>query len=104
MSLIVSTTYSTVQEQLQDGLRTFQEVLFSSTFSIDNKTHALLQSPLPFPNQSKVDEWHKLVTEDFRNSLPKTEITRQSVIFEVIKSEKIYVGDVSPSRPLFDCR
>ena len=34
------------------------------------------------------------MSEDFRLSLPKSEIERQSTIFEVIKSEKDYVEDV----------
>ena len=49
------------------------------------------------------EEWHRLVPEVARASLPEKEVKRQNVIFEIIKSEKEYVADlealqdVSPS-------
>ena len=39
-------------------------------------------------------EWHKLVSEEAREALGKREVQRQSVIFEVIKSERDYVADM----------
>ena len=44
------------------------------------------------------EEWHKLVPESVRDSFGKNEVQRQSVIFEVIKSEKDYVGDLEALR------
>ncbi|KAF8339639.1 uncharacterized protein EI90DRAFT_3117436 [Cantharellus anzutake] len=60
------------QEFLQDGIKRFQE------------------GSLPESDC----EWHRLVSVEFRDTLPKNEVQRQSVIFEVIKSEKDYVRDV----------
>jgi alkylated DNA nucleotide flippase Atl1 len=40
------------------------------------------------------EEWHRLVSTEARESLPKQEVQRQSVLFEVIKSEKEYVSDI----------
>jgi RHO1 GDP-GTP exchange protein 1/2 len=39
-------------------------------------------------------EWHQLVSTEAREALGKKEVQRQSVIFEVIKSEKEYVRDL----------
>ncbi|KAI0792219.1 Dbl domain-containing protein [Abortiporus biennis] len=39
-------------------------------------------------------EWHNLVSEEFRKSLPKKEAKRQNIIFEVIKGEMDYVKDL----------
>ncbi|KAH9839689.1 Dbl-like domain-containing protein [Rhodofomes roseus] len=39
-------------------------------------------------------EWHNLVSEEFRKSLPKKEAKRQSIIFELIKGEMEYVKDL----------
>lgn len=39
-------------------------------------------------------EWHRLVPKEARNVLDKNEIKRQSVLFEVFKSEKDYVNDL----------
>lgn len=44
------------------------------------------------------NEWHRLVSVEFRESLPKNEIQRQSTIFEVMKSERDYVNDVRRAR------
>jgi hypothetical protein len=40
------------------------------------------------------EEWHRLVPEEARASLPEKEVKRQAVIFEIIKSEKDYVADL----------
>uniref|UniRef100_A0A8H7Y279 Rho1 guanine nucleotide exchange factor 1 n=1 Tax=Psilocybe cubensis TaxID=181762 RepID=A0A8H7Y279_PSICU len=42
----------------------------------------------------KDQEWHRLVPEEARDALGKQEVQRQSVIFEVIKSERDYVADL----------
>ncbi|KAI0924365.1 hypothetical protein AcW2_005263 [Taiwanofungus camphoratus] len=39
-------------------------------------------------------EWHNLVSEEIRTSLPKKETKRQSIIFELIKGEMDYVKDL----------
>ncbi|EMD39100.1 hypothetical protein CERSUDRAFT_47353 [Gelatoporia subvermispora B] len=39
-------------------------------------------------------EWHQLVSEEVRKSLPKKEAKRQSIIFELIKGEMDYVRDL----------
>jgi hypothetical protein len=39
-------------------------------------------------------EWHRLVPPEARDALGKKEVQRQSVIFEVIKSEREYVADL----------
>lgn len=39
-------------------------------------------------------EWHKLVPAEAREALGSKEVQRQSVIFELIKSEKEYVADL----------
>ncbi|OSX64043.1 hypothetical protein POSPLADRAFT_1179647 [Postia placenta MAD-698-R-SB12] len=39
-------------------------------------------------------EWHNLVSEELRKSLPKKEPKRQSIIFELIKGEMEYVKDL----------
>jgi hypothetical protein len=49
-------------------------------------------------------EWHKLVTPEAMDALGKQEVQRQSVIFEVIKSERDYVADlrsIQDVRPLY---
>ena len=48
-------------------------------------------------------EWHKLVPPEAMDALGKQEVQRQSVIFEVIKSERDYVADlrsIQDVRPL----
>ena len=42
----------------------------------------------------KDQEWHRLVPPEARDALGKQEVQRQSVIFEVIKSEREYVADL----------
>ena len=39
-------------------------------------------------------EWHLLVTPEACEALGKVEVQRQSVIFEIIKSEREYVADL----------
>ncbi|CAA7267017.1 unnamed protein product [Cyclocybe aegerita] len=39
-------------------------------------------------------EWHRLVPEEAREALGKQEVQRQSVLFEVVKSEREYVADL----------
>lgn len=39
-------------------------------------------------------EWYKLVPASAREVLDKREVTRQSILFEIIKSEKDYVNDL----------
>jgi hypothetical protein len=39
-------------------------------------------------------EWHRLVPVEAQEALGKREVQRQSVIFEVIKSEREYVADL----------
>lgn len=38
--------------------------------------------------------WHRLVPKEAREVLGKSEVKRQSVLFEVFKSEKDYVADL----------
>ena len=40
------------------------------------------------------EEWHKLVPETAREALGKREVQRQSILFELVKSEKDYVADL----------
>ncbi|KAF9267744.1 hypothetical protein L218DRAFT_970604 [Marasmius fiardii PR-910] len=42
----------------------------------------------------KDQEWHRLVPPEAIDALGKTEVQRQSVIFEILKSEKEYVADL----------
>ncbi|KAG8951299.1 hypothetical protein FRC04_006538 [Tulasnella sp. 424] len=47
------------------------------------------------------EEWHKLCPESAREALDKKEVQRQSVIFEVIKSERDYVLDMQMVEQVF---
>jgi hypothetical protein len=40
------------------------------------------------------DEWHKLVPSEAQEALGDREVQRQSVLFEVFKSERDYVHDM----------
>ena len=40
------------------------------------------------------EQWHRLVPEEARASLPEREVNRQGLIFELIRSEKEYVADL----------
>ncbi|KAF7424638.1 hypothetical protein PC9H_009946 [Pleurotus ostreatus] len=51
--------------------------------------------------QDKDQEWHKLVPDEAREALGKEEVQRQSVIFEVIKSEADYVADLVAVQAIF---
>lgn len=44
--------------------------------------------------QEKDEEWHFLVPPEAREALGKREVERQSVLFEVFKSERDYVYDL----------
>jgi RHO1 GDP-GTP exchange protein 1/2 len=56
----------------------------------------------------KDEEWYRLVPDEAREALGKQEVQRQSVIFEVLKSEREYVFDlqavVDVSGPYTDSR
>lgn len=47
------------------------------------------------------EQWHCLVPEEAREVLDKQEVQRQSVLFEVFKSEKDYVFDLDLVREVF---
>ncbi|PPR07542.1 hypothetical protein CVT26_002447, partial [Gymnopilus dilepis] len=49
----------------------------------------------------KDQEWHRLVPPEARDALGKQEVQRQSVIFEVIKSEREYVADLEAVESVF---
>ncbi|KIM39836.1 hypothetical protein M413DRAFT_446755 [Hebeloma cylindrosporum] len=49
----------------------------------------------------KDQEWHRLVPPEARDALGKKEVQRQSVIFEVIKSEREYVADLEAVEHVF---
>ncbi|KAJ8508807.1 hypothetical protein ONZ45_g8965 [Pleurotus djamor] len=51
--------------------------------------------------QEKDQEWHKLIPEGAQEALGKQEVQRQSVIFEVIKSEADYVADLLAVQEVF---
>ena len=44
------------------------------------------------------EQWHELVPEETRASLPESEVKRQSAIFEIIKTEKEYVANLEDLR------
>ena len=44
--------------------------------------------------EESLQEWHLLVTPEACDALGKVEVQRQSVIFEIIKSERDYVADL----------
>ncbi|KAF5367381.1 hypothetical protein D9758_003697 [Tetrapyrgos nigripes] len=46
-------------------------------------------------------EWHKLVPPEAIDALGKTEVQRQSVIFEVFKAERGYVADLEAVQDVF---
>lgn len=47
------------------------------------------------------EEWHRLVPASARDVLDKHEVQRQSVIFEVIRSERDYVRDLQLIKDVF---
>ncbi|EGN99254.1 hypothetical protein SERLA73DRAFT_168758 [Serpula lacrymans var. lacrymans S7.3] len=47
------------------------------------------------------EEWYRLVPEEAREALGKHEVERQSVLFEVFKSERDYVSDMELVREVF---
>jgi hypothetical protein len=40
------------------------------------------------------EEWHRLIPEALRETFDKNTIQRQSILFEIIKSERDYVADM----------
>ncbi|PCH42416.1 hypothetical protein WOLCODRAFT_25360 [Wolfiporia cocos MD-104 SS10] len=68
-----------VSLESQEGLRLFQS------------------NELPERDQ----EWHRLVPPEARNVLDRLEVTRQSIIFEIIKSERDYVNDLQLVKDVF---
>ncbi|KAF8149926.1 hypothetical protein B0H34DRAFT_731762 [Crassisporium funariophilum] len=51
--------------------------------------------------KEKDQEWHLLVPVGARDALGKKEVQRQSVIFEVVKSEREYVADLEAVQHVF---
>lgn len=51
--------------------------------------------------QEKDQAWHRLVPEEARDALGKKEVHRQSVLFEVFKSEREYVSDLETVQEVF---
>ncbi|KAH0833307.1 hypothetical protein J3R83DRAFT_12372 [Lanmaoa asiatica] len=49
----------------------------------------------------KDEEWHHLVPPEAREALGKREVERQSVLFEVFKSERDYVADLKLIKEVF---
>ena len=47
------------------------------------------------------EEWHRLVPPEARDVLDKKEVQRQSVLFEIIKSERDYVRDLELVQEVF---
>jgi len=62
----------------------------SYRISSEEALHHFQAGELPESDQ----EWHRLVPPEAQNALGKKEVQRQSVIFEVIKSERDYVADL----------
>ena len=63
----------------QEGLKLFQE------------------DQLPDADQ----EWYRLVPKEAQEVLGKSEVKRQSILFEVFKSEKDYVADLGLVREVW---
>ncbi|KAG6373463.1 hypothetical protein JVT61DRAFT_6616 [Boletus reticuloceps] len=51
--------------------------------------------------EEKDEEWHHLVPAEAREALGKREVERQSVLFEVFKSERDYVADLQLIEEVF---
>ncbi|KAF9238478.1 hypothetical protein BU15DRAFT_88333 [Melanogaster broomeanus] len=51
--------------------------------------------------EEKDEEWHFLIPSEAREALGKREVQRQSVLFEIIKSERDYVSDLNLIREVF---
>ncbi|KAJ8072495.1 hypothetical protein PM082_016054 [Marasmius tenuissimus] len=49
----------------------------------------------------KDQEWHRLVPPEAIDALGKSEVQRQSVIFEILKSEREYVADLEAVQDVF---
>ncbi|KAH7911069.1 hypothetical protein BJ138DRAFT_1113504 [Hygrophoropsis aurantiaca] len=70
---------STVSLQSEEGLRRFQAGTLSD----------------------RDEEWHHMVPPEAREALGKREVERQSVFFEVFKSERDYVSDLQLVKDVF---
>ncbi|KZS88061.1 hypothetical protein SISNIDRAFT_460111 [Sistotremastrum niveocremeum HHB9708] len=64
--------------------------LSHSSLSAEESLYRFQEGTLPEPD----NQWHRLVPQEARDSLPGKEVQRQSVIFELINSEKEYVSDL----------
>ena len=40
------------------------------------------------------EEWHRLVPDSLREALDKDDVLRQSILFEILKTERDYVADM----------
>ncbi|KAI1797140.1 hypothetical protein LXA43DRAFT_982888 [Ganoderma leucocontextum] len=47
------------------------------------------------------EDWYRLVPNEARDVLDKKEVTRQSILFEIVKSEKDYVSDLELVQEVF---
>ncbi|OBZ72615.1 hypothetical protein A0H81_07939 [Grifola frondosa] len=66
---------------------------------LSNLTKGCIDFKLANPESS--EEWHLLVPPEALDVLDKTEIKRQSVLFEIIKSERDYVSDLELLKEVF---
>ncbi|KAG8827986.1 hypothetical protein FRC19_010494 [Serendipita sp. 401] len=76
---------------------TFRTEVFAQ-LSLDQDTIKKFQEGKLSEND---EEWHRLVDPEARAALPDKEVKRQSVLFEVIKSEKDYVADLELLHDVF---
>ena len=67
-----------------------QAVFFIFSLESEEGLRRFQAGELPESDQ----EWHRLVPESAREALGKREVERQSVLFEVFKSERDYVFDL----------
>ncbi|KAL0955022.1 hypothetical protein HGRIS_003941 [Hohenbuehelia grisea] len=70
-----------------------------SRLSLDSDQNLALFQRGELPEQDK--EWHKLVPPEARDALGKHEVQRQSVLFEIFKSEQDYVADLEAVQEVF---
>jgi hypothetical protein len=68
-----------------------ETLVLTSLHSLDQDAIKKFQQGLLLENDQ---EWHRLVDPEARSALPEKEVKRQSVLFELIKSEKDYVADL----------
>lgn len=79
---------SQISRTLQTAL-TWSHLIFLRLTSEEGLAH-FQAGDLPDNDQ----EWHRLVPPEAIEALGKTEVQRQSVIFEVFKAEREYVADL----------